>query len=185
MYDTIFDEVDEIENSESTEFKIKDDAMADWAIRKIAKEEAEFERIEQLGVQQIEKIEMTIETARNRCANNTKYLTDCLAAYFAKVDRKVSKGGTKESYRLLSGTLVCRKGKSEAKMEDEIALTNWLKATGRTEMVKTVERPSWGEFKKSLEVSGDKVVIAETGEIVAGVNVVKTPDKFGVEVNKL
>ena len=48
------------------------------------------------------------------------------------------------------------------------------------DLVKVTVKPTWGELKKGLTIAGDKVVIKDTGEIVDGVSVSVSPDKFVV-----
>lgn len=159
-------------------WKIADDSAADWAIRKIAKEREELERLEALAKAETDRINEKLEAARRRYENGTAFLTDCLAAYFRTVEPKKTK--TKASYRLLSGTLTNKFGGLQMKPNDE-ALLEYLKENGGTEFIKIEEKLNWAELKKQLHIVGDKVVNKETGEMFAGVEIVTKPDNFVVE----
>ncbi len=160
-------------------FRIADDGCADWAIRKIAEERKEYDRIKELGERQIAEIQEKIEAAKRRYENGTSFLTGHLASYFQTVPHKKTK--TTAKYRLLSGTLTMKLGQPKA-VPDDKKLLEWLKANGHDDMVKVEEKPTWGELKKKLVLSGSVVTIADTGEIVEGVTVVQPPDTFTVDL---
>lgn len=160
-------------------FRIADDGCADWAIRKIAEERKEYDRIRELGQQQIATIQEKIDAAKRRYENSTAFLTGHLASYFQTVPHKKTK--TTEKYRLLSGTLTMKLGQPKP-VPDDTKLLEWLKANGYNDMIKTEEKPTWGEFKKKLTFAGSVATIAETGEIVEGITVVQPPDTFTVDL---
>lgn len=182
------DDLDELDMSifyadevggESLGWRIADDECADWAVAKIAEERAELDRIKALAKAQIERITDRVNAAQKRYDNATAYLTGKLGEYFKTVPHKKTK--TTESYRLLSGTLKMKLGSVTMKQDDEMLL-EYLRVSGNTDMIKTTEAPKWGEFKKRLEIVGDQIVDSTTGEIVEGVEIVKNPDTFSVDV---
>ncbi len=160
-------------------WRIADDGCEDWAVRKIAEEKAELDRITALGEAQIEAINQKIEAAQRRYENGTRFLTAKLAEYFETVPHKTTK--TQHSYRLLSGSLVKKLGGVTMKQDDS-KLLEYLKASGNTDMIQTTEKPKWGEFKKRLQILGGSVVDGETGEIVEAVQVIEQPDTFSVKL---
>nr|DAM37289.1 MAG TPA: hypothetical protein [Caudoviricetes sp.] len=159
-------------------FRITDDRCADWAVRKINDERAEYDRLKALADEQIAAITEKVDAARRRFENGTSFLTGCLADYFNHVPHKATK--TTEKYRLLSGTLVLKKGGIKSAADDK-KLVPWLKANGYGDLIKTVETSEWGELKKKLAFTGTVATIQETGEIVEGVTVMEAPDIFKVE----
>lgn len=96
-----------VAEGERAPFRITDDRCADWAIRKIADERSEYDRLKALADEQIAAINEKVAAARKRMENGTSYLTSCLADFFATVPHKETK--TTEKYRLLSGTLTFKK----------------------------------------------------------------------------
>ena len=106
---------DEAEDAPRPAWRITDDGCADWACRKIAEEKAELDRIRELAEAQIQKIEEKLAAAERRYENGTRFLTGKLAEYFETVPHKATK--TKESYRLLSGTLTRKFGGSQMKQD--------------------------------------------------------------------
>jgi hypothetical protein len=160
-------------------FKITDDSLADWAVRKIADERAELARLKELADEQIARIMEKVTEAEKRCENNTSFMTSKLAEYFETVPHKETK--TKHSYRLLSGALVKKIGGVTMKQDDE-KLLEYFKSSGNDDMIQIVEKPKWGEFKKRLEIVGGQIVDTDTGEIVEGVEIVTKADTFVVEI---
>lgn len=167
-----------IVQEERPPFRITDDRCADWAVRKINEERAEYERLKELGEQQIAAIAEKIEAAKRRYENGTGFLTSCLADFFQTVPHKKTK--TTEKYRLLSGTLTLKKGAPKA-TTDDAKLVPWLRANGFADFVKVEESAKWGDLKKKLAFVGSVATIEETGEIVEGVTITETPDTFKVE----
>lgn len=170
---------DQEEPEGSSGWRIADDGCAEWAVCKIAEERAELARIKELAEAQIARIEDKVAAAERRCENGTRFFTNKLAEYFETVPHKKTK--TKESYRLLSGTLAKKLGGRSMK-QDDAKLLEYLKASGNEDMIKTTESPKWGEFKKRLEIMGGQVIDTATGEIVEGVAIVEKPDTFAVEL---
>lgn len=168
-----------VTEGERAPFRITDDRCADWAIRKIADERSEYDRLKALADEQIAAINEKVAAARKRMENGTSYLTSCLADFFATVPHKETK--TTEKYRLLSGTLTFKKGTTKTKL-DETKLVPWLKANGYGELVKVEESTRWADLKKLLSYTGDIATLTETGEIVEGVTVYETPGIFTVDV---
>ena len=77
-----------VEQGERAPFRITDDRCADWAIRKIAEERSEYNRLKELADQQKAAIEEKVEAARRRMENGTAFLTSCLADFFNTVPHK-------------------------------------------------------------------------------------------------
>ena len=77
-----------VAEGERAPFRITDDRCADWAIRKIADERSEYDRLKALADEQIAAINEKVAAARKRMENGTSYLTSCLADFFATVPHK-------------------------------------------------------------------------------------------------
>lgn len=98
-------------------FKVEDDDAADWCIRRIKEREAERDRICAIGQKQIEAILAKMDAETEKCANDTNFLTAQLQAYFGKVPHKATK--TQETYKLLSGSLVMKRGDFKTTVDDD------------------------------------------------------------------
>ena len=162
----------------SDSFAIDNDRKADWAIRKIKTERAERDRLVALADEQIRELMEKKKELTERCETRTAHLGTLLRLYFDTVETTATK--TQASYKLLSGKLVLKRQAPEYQ-RDETALLDWAKANA-PDMVQTKESVTWGDLKKLTTLDGEKVVLAETGEIVSGVVAVPREDVFEVQV---
>ena len=150
-------------------FKITDDKSADWALKKIKDAEDERDRL----------INLAIEEVNNHCENDTKFLKSLLAEYFMQVPHKETK--TQETYKLLSGSLVMKKA-SQKIIKDDEKLIDYFKANELNEFIKVKETPDWAGYKQHVEISGDNVIDAETGEIIEALSIEEVPASFDVKL---
>lgn len=159
-------------------FSITDDHLAEWALKKIAEEKAEMQRMVNVCQTFINEYQLKIENYRKQFESKTAYLNEQLRVYFESVPHKATK--TQETYKLPSGTLKMKYGTPEYIRDDE-RLVAWLNENGHEDKVKVKESPDWAEFKKLITINGDKVVTAD-GEIVDGVTVQPRENSFEVEI---
>lgn len=164
------------------EWHITDDSGAEWALQRIAEEQAEFERLKNLGEKQIEDIKNKVEAAQKRYENSTAYFNTKLLEYFQSVPHKKTKSGT-EKYALLSGTLTLKPPALKPTVDDE-KLVEWLAANGYTDYIKTKQTAAWGDFKKSLDFSSGVPIVKDTGEVVEGITFESVPETFDIKFNK-
>jgi len=170
------------EESEKKEqkFIIDGDRKADWALRVIAEEKQEYDRIQELAKAQREEIGQREAAAERRYHQRTAYLRSLLCCYFEAVPHRKTK--TRESYRLLSGSLILNLPKPKPVYEEQ-KLIQYLKDNDMADLVKIEEKAKWGEFKKILDLSqGAHPVIKDTGELVKCIRIEETPAEFKVEV---
>ena len=164
------------------EWTIKNDSEAEWALQRIAEEQADTERLIALGEKKIEETEKSMEKSRKNCESHTNYLKGKLFEYFQNVNHRKTKSGV-EKYALLSGTLQMKPASKKPVVNDE-QLVEWLAANDMTDYIKTKQTPAWGDLKKSLDLSGDIPVVKETGEVVEGVTLEDVPETFEIKLNK-
>lgn len=182
----MFDFLDEMEvpdaseSPEQREFAITDDATADWALQKVLVDRAEVARLEALAEQQKAEIDNKIAAAKERCENKTSYLLGRLAVYFDAVEHKKSK--TQETYQLLSGNLVRKKGTVKTEL-DRPRLLDYLKEReGGMEYIKVKEDVDWAGYKKVVKLDpATGAIDMETGEVLDCITVTRAPDTFDVK----
>lgn len=172
-------DADPDEEAPPQRWSIADDGCADWALKKIKTEKDELDRITELAAKEIAMLTDQVERAKRRYEQNTAFLTSMLERYFDTVEHKKTKTGT-ESYRLLHGQLVRKPGGFKPEPDHE-KLVPWLRENGREDLVKVEESARWGELKKQLTFIGTLATIADTGEVVEGINVTETPPAFSVK----
>ncbi|WP_102411372.1 host-nuclease inhibitor Gam family protein [Beduinella massiliensis] len=160
--------------TETTEpFSITDDLSADWAARKIAEKRRDLERLRAHYDAQLRAAE---EATERECAYFERLLYD----YFTTCPAKCTK--TQASYALPSAKLVL-KAPSLQFERDEDKLLAYLKAN-HPEMVKTVDKAAWADFKKLVKPLEDGACVdSETGEVVDGLKAGMSSEKFEVVCN--
>ena len=147
-------------------FRITDDGMAEWAVRKISEAKAEKAKMQKYYAGQMRAIE-------ERCGKTEAFFTGALMEYFNSVPRRATKTGI-EKYALPSGELVRRPAGIEYR-RDEDALLNWCKSE-HPEFVKVKESASWSEIKAYMK---------ETGEVPKGVTAEEKEPEFEVKVKEM
>lgn len=173
----LFDFLDEENDSENSGYVIDDDKKADWALEKIRQEREERDRLINLAKDKIDYYKQEIEKIESRCETSTSYLQSQLAAYFETVKHRKTK--TQEKYSLLNGSLVKKYGGYKYDYDDDI-FVDYLK-NNYPQLVKVIERPQWGEFKKMTELTAEGDIInTETGEVLGFIKAAKKPDEFRV-----
>lgn len=162
-------------------FKITNDTVAEWALAKIKEAQEERDRLLALVKEKEAELSEKKNSIENKYEQETGYLKFCLSEYMSTVPCKSTK--TQDTYQLLTGKLIRKKPATEYTVDSEKLLT-WLKQTGREDFIKVESKPIWGELKKLL--TGDPetgiACIAETGEIVEGVEANLTESKFDVKL---
>lgn len=166
------------ETEEKPAFQIDNDRKADWAVEKVMEAVAERDRLVKIADQRIKELQEQKLAIAAKADRSAQFLTEKLYEYFQTVQpSSVTK--TQTTYKLLAGKLVKKRQQPEYQ-RDDAALLDWAKANA-PDMVQTKESVTWGELKKLTTLDGEKVVLAETGEIVSGVVAVERPDVFEVQ----
>ena len=158
---------------------ITSDPAADNILKAVKTEEAERDRLVLLAETKKTELDGLIQFYKDRCESRTKHLKKALRRYFETVERREMK--TMEKYELLSGTLVLKKPSEKMKVSNEAQLVDWLETSGKGEFVKVDKKPKWGELKRHLCCDSGHVVDSYTGEVVNGVEIEQTPEKFDVK----
>ena len=159
-------------------FVIDSDGRAEWALKKVLAEQAERDRLLELVAQEQAILDARKKEITDQYERATAFLTDALRRYYESVPHRET--ATKGTYRLLSGSLVWKKEKPV--MEPDMDLL--LERLEGTDYIKTEQSVRWGDYKKRLQIEGDVVIDAETGEVVDEVKVTVKPGEFIVEGNK-
>ncbi|MCD8190705.1 MAG: host-nuclease inhibitor Gam family protein [Clostridiales bacterium] len=160
-----------------TGWRIDSDSKADWALRKIAEAEEEYNRLAELADQRIAELKARKDAEATRRDNAVEPLKAALQEYFQTV-KPSTDTKTQTTYRLLSGTLVQKKPSVKMSMDSD-KLAEWLMSEGREEYLKV--SPVWGELKKKLVATGGGAAFADTGEMVEGVTSEEVPGEFQIK----
>ena len=167
------------DGTDDRHFVVDDDYKADWAVRKIQAAAEERDRLNDTRMKQIRALQRAVDEEDARCEQKTNYLRSLLQVYFEGVPHAKTK--TQETYKLPSGKLVWKKASSKI-THDDAKLLEWLGHQPediRSKFTETVTKVKWGELKKLLAVSGDKVWL--DGEAVPGVALEPVDGTFEVK----
>ena len=177
--------------TEIGEFFLADDSAAGWAMRKIAKIDAEKKRMLDQIDERIQQFTAAMEFKANevkrKADNEREYFEQLLAVYFANLPAssiKKTKAG-RASYDLPEGKLMITAPKREYR-HDDARLLEFIKANKMIEYVRLKESPDWAAIKKNLSVSenGDVAIVGMLGEVIQtdAIVAVDLPGEFRVEV---
>lgn len=159
------------------EFNITTDYEADWAVAKIKESEEEMNRLLTLAQEKIDGIRNQCAEIKEKHEKDTAFLRAKLEAYFDTVPHK--KTETQESYKLLSGKLVRKRGPLVYDRDAE-QLIPYLK-TNYPSFVKTEESVMWMELKKNISEIQGKCYFTDTGEEIPGIVATRKPDTFDIK----
>lgn len=182
IFEDYLDTMEAVSDAPSdTSFSIRDDLTAEWALKTIAAERAESERLNSVRRAMIDEYTQAIDNENARCARRCAHLERLLADYFNSVPHKTTK--TQQSYALPSGKLVLKQPPVQYK-RDDAALGKWLTANDYTDLVEVKTVPKWADLKKrGIQTMPDgQCVYTETGEIIAGVTATTPEPVFQVIV---
>ena len=169
------------EKIEKDKFIVDNDGAANWCLKKIREEIAEADRLKAIIIEERASLAEKEKAINEQLDHKIGYLKGLLFTYFGTVDHKKTK--TQESYKLLDGSLVFKKPSVKiVRPENEDQLIEYLEQ-GQADMVDTVKKAKWGEFKKNLTISDDgEVVDMATGEKLDFVKTEEDPGSFDVKV---
>lgn len=177
MSEYFFDkDVEEIEAEEG--WSIGNDSAADWAVKKIAEENEEIDRLIAIAQNDISRLNERIMEYEARREKKTGFLKSKLWAYFQQVKTKETK--TQQSYELLSGKLVYKKPARKMIPNKEMLIAK-CKADGMIDYIKTKEELDWANYKKFCDINGDNVVDVRTGEVIEGIEIEDVPGSFDIK----
>lgn len=175
-----------VENVQVRErFEVDNDMKAEWCIAKIRKARREQQEQKEELARQMKFYQDQMDFIDKKTDEDVSFFESILREYF---EHRASDGFAKEtktkiSYKLPSGELILKhqEPEYEYKTEQDKAI-EYCEQNGLTQYIKVEKKLAWSDLKKKVSVSGDGVVLKETGEIVPGIKVTEREDKFEVEV---
>lgn len=174
----------DFESEESVTWKIEDDVAADWVLDKIKLEDEELEAYKKVIDTKIDQLKKVLDKKQKERDRSVLFFQGKLIEYFEKQKKKETK--TTLKYELPGAVL--KKGKDATKIDyDKDKLLEIAKKNDDLkEYVKVKEDFAWGELKKKLKITNNKVINIETGEIVdfEGISLKNVPGEFKIEWRK-
>jgi phage host-nuclease inhibitor protein Gam len=160
----------EATNKEGHRWEITDLGGADWAMRKVAKLDAEAREVTDTADRQLRAIETWREAEYQRLQNQRGRFEALLADYHRRILAKDKKAKT---IRLPHGVLTARKLPDNVQILDEDEVLEWAKDQGN-EFVIVVP------VEYRLDRSAVKAAVLKAGEIIPGVTPIEGEVRFQV-----
>lgn len=175
-------EVEEIQSLESTErkFEITDLDGLNWVFRKLAALKEKEKEFKQLAMVEHERIAQWEREELSTLNGSVEFFEGHIQAYHAK---QLAEDPKAKTISTPYGKSKTRKSKETPDKADEEVILQYVIENEMDEFIKNSVK--WADLKKSLkivEISGEKVVVDENGQIVPGVIVKPESTSYFVEV---
>lgn len=175
MQEKLNDFIEKEEFNEDEGFRITDEGKADWAVRKIAENKQEIDRIKDFAKERIEQIKRWEESETESLENNIDFLESLLQEYLYNTEQK--------RVKLPSGSVHIRKQQPKWVYNDDAVLKS-LESSKMDEFIRIKKEVNKAELRKNVEVVGNKVVNKETGEVIDGIEIVEREEKLNVRLSE-
>jgi hypothetical protein len=172
-------EVEEIQAQE-TKFEISDLNSLNWAFRKLAALKSKEKEIKQLADIERNRIAEWERGELSTISNSLEFFENMIAIYHAN---QLAQDPKAKTISTPYGKSKSRKTKEAPEKDAEGEILHHVVENGMDDYIKLSLK--WADFKKSVkivEVSGEKVVVDENGQIVPGMTVKPESISYSVEV---
>ena len=159
---------------ERERFRLTDENMANWALRKVAKARAEYEEAAKVAEAEVRRIDDWLNSRKRDLERTEEFFGGLLAGYYLPQHMENPR---QKTFKLPAGQVQIRAQQPDY-VRDEAKLIAWLKGNDMAGYVEIVEKLRWGDLKKQLKQLGDKM-LSPDGEVVDGILVVDR----GLKVN--
>ncbi|ADQ13570.1 host-nuclease inhibitor Gam family protein [Halanaerobium hydrogeniformans] len=171
---------------ESEHFVIDNDSKANWALRKIKhlkkkkKENKEFAKSEIEAIQkEIDEISEWLESENSSLDNDIDYMEGMLRIYGEQLK---DQDPELKTHKLPFGQLQFRKQRDKWKYDDQKLLE--FAERNLKDTIKIKKKVDKRKLKSKVKVVGTKAVVADTGEVIDGITVLKRGEKFKVKIKE-
>ncbi|WP_144528760.1 host-nuclease inhibitor Gam family protein [Peribacillus simplex] len=172
-------EVEEIQ-SQNTNFEITDINSLNWAFRKLTALKSKEKEIKQLANVERVRIAEWEKGELSSINNSTSFFESLITLYHAK---QLAEDPKAKTISTPYGKSKTRKSKETPEKANEEIILQYVIENEMDEFIKNSVK--WADLKKSLkivEISGEKLVVDENGQIVPGVTVKPESITYSVEV---
>lgn len=159
----------------SARFEITDDALAEWALRKLAAAVSEASRLRRIAQAEIDRIQLWAEDAERIVGRDASFFTSKLIDYRRTLEARDPKlPGT---YKLPAGSLKRAAGRESTKVLDEQSFVTW--AIDNAPDALAPPKPLVSTMKTWPRTEAGEIVSPD-GDKVPGVQVVKGDPSYTV-----
>nr|WP_259549220.1 host-nuclease inhibitor Gam family protein [Heyndrickxia oleronia] len=173
-------EIDEIESQEQTQFEITDLDSLNWAFRKLSALKSKEKEIKQLANVERDRIAQWEQSELSTIENSTSFFEGLIQQYHSQ---KLAEDPKVKTISTPYGKSKTRKSKEAPEKANEDELLEYVLENEMLDFIKNSVK--WSDLKKTLkivEISGEKVVVDENGQLVKGVTVKPESISYSVEV---
>ncbi len=175
LENVLLEAFEEPQQSEERErFRLTDENMANWALRKVAKARAEYEEAAKVAEAEVKRIDDWLNSRKRDLERTEEFFGGLLTGYYLPQHMENPR---QKTFKLPAGQVQIRAQQPDY-VRDEAKLIAWLKGNDMAGYVEIVEKVRWGDLKKQLKQLGDKM-LSPDGEVVDGILVVDR----GLKVN--
>jgi len=175
LENVLLEAFEEPQQSEERErFRLTDENMANWALRKVAKARAEYEKAAKVAEAEVKRIDDWLNSRKRDLERTEEFFGGLLTEYYLPQHMENPR---QKTFKLPAGQVQIRAQQPDY-VRDEAKLIAWLKGNDMAGYVEIVEKVRWGDLKKQLKQLGDKM-LSPDGEVVDGILVVDR----GLKVN--
>lgn len=167
-------------SSEETRFEITDINSLNWVFRKLSALKSKEKEIKNLADSERQRIADWERAELSTINSSLEFFETMISQYHAKQLEADPKAKTISTPY---GKSKSRKTKETPEKENEEAILQHVIENGMDDFIKNSLK--WADFKKAVkvvEISGEKVVVDENGQLVPGMTVKPESISYSVEV---
>lgn len=168
-----------VKQKEDDNFVVDDDHKANWALKKIRQLKKKKQKNKEFAEKEINEIKEWLNGENSKLEDSIEHFESLLTKYAMELKDDDDDLKTKN---LPAGKMQFRKQQPKWNYNND-KLLEAVKSAGLNELVKVKERVDKRQLKKQVEVAGSKIINAETGEVIDGVEVQERGEKFKIKVN--
>lgn len=168
-------DIDTSDNDARERWQITSDDQAGWALRKMARAQAERARIKDQATAELDRIEQWAKEADAAAAHDEQFFAGKLVEYRRRLEDADPK--LPATYKLPWGTLARRKGRESVIVEDADALTSWALDNAPELLRYSPDKKALGDLPRTP----DGAPVSSDGEPVPGVTVQRADDRYEVK----
>ncbi|EEM02469.1 host-nuclease inhibitor Gam family protein [Bacillus pseudomycoides] len=173
-------EVDELQVAEQSQFEISDLESLNWAFRKLTALKAEEKKVTTLANVERDRITQWEQSELKPIHNSIAFFESHIQRYHAE---QLAADPKQKTISTPYGKSKTRKSSEAPEQKDKAQVLQYAIENEMDDCLKTEVK--WADFKKKIkivEISGEKVIVDEDGQIVPGVTVKPESISYSVEV---
>jgi Bacteriophage Mu Gam like protein len=173
-------EVEDLQSPEVAKFEITDLNSLNWVFRKVAALKSKEKEIKQVADVERQRIADWERGELSSISNSLSFFETMVQAYHAK---QLAEDPKAKTISTPYGKSKTRKSAEAPEKHDEEKILQYVVDNELFGFIK--QSVKWADLKKSLkivEISGEKVVVDENGQLVPGVSVKPESISFSMEV---